>query len=224
MVCLGDEMTVLDTLTAGSTVIPVLTIHRVEDAVPLARALVRGGLRVMEVTLRTPAGADAARAIREAVPEAVVVLGTVLTSADLEVARRLDIPLCFSPGVTGDLLAAARKTGISLVPGVQTASEIMLALSFGFGSVKFFPAVPAGGTVALRTLSGPFPGLRVCPTGGIDPGSAGEWLALPNVFAVGGSWIAPPSDIQQGRWGAIEARAAQAAALSVPRRSTGPAS
>ncbi len=224
MVRAGDGMTVLDTLSAGSTVIPVLTIHRVEDAVPLARALVRGGLRVIEVTLRTPAGADAARAIRDAVPEAVVALGTVLTPADLELARSHDIGLCFSPGVTADLLAAARESGMCLVPGVQTASEIMLALSFGFGSVKFFPAVPAGGAAALRTLSGPFPDLRFCPTGGIDAGGAREWLALPNVFAVGGSWIAPPSDIRQGRWDAIEARAAEAAALSVPRRPPGPVS
>ena len=207
-------MTDLGSLAAGSTVIPVLTIHRVADAVPLARALVRGGLRVIEVTLRTPVGAAAAAAIRAEVPDAVVALGTVLTEADVLVACALGLPFGFSPGATPALLRAARDAGLSLIPGVQTASELMLAAEFGFSVVKFFPAAPAGGMAALKALAAPFPNTRFCPTGGIDERSAPAWLAHPAVFAVGGSWIAPPDHVAEGRWGEIEARAAQAATLS----------
>lgn len=198
-------MSDLDMLTVGRTVIPVLTIARVSDAVPLARALVRGGIRVLEVTLRTPAGAEAAAAIQAEVPDAVVALGTVLTEADIALACRLKVP-CFSPGATPGLLRAARDAGVTLIPGVQTASELMLAAAFGFEAVKFFPAVPAGGIPALKALAGPFPNARFCPTGGIDEHSALDWLVLPNVFAVGGSWLAPAQDVDQGNWNEIEAR------------------
>ena len=199
-------MSDLDMLTAGRTVIPVLTISRVSDAVPLARALVRGGIRVLEVTLRTPAGAEAAAAIQAEVPDAVVALGTVLTEADIALACRLKVPFSFSPGVTPGLLRAARDAGVTLIPGVQTASELMLAAAFGFEAVKFFPAVPAGGIPALKALAGPFPNARFCPTGGIDEHSAPDWLVLPNVFAVGGSWLAPVQDVDRGNWSEIEAR------------------
>ncbi|MGI3777199.1 MAG: bifunctional 4-hydroxy-2-oxoglutarate aldolase/2-dehydro-3-deoxy-phosphogluconate aldolase [Janthinobacterium lividum] len=207
----------LETLVSGCTVIPVLTIARVEDAVPLARTLVRGGLRVLEVTLRTPAGAAAAAAIRRKVPDAVVALGTVLNEADVALARALGVPFCFSPGLTPSLLQAARDGGLALIPGIQTPSELMLALEFGLSAVKFFPAGQAG-PGALRALGGPFPSVRFCPTGGISEDGAGEWLAMPSVFAVGGSWLAPAGDVAQQRWDTIESRAHRAAALAVSAR------
>ena len=197
-------------LMRAARLIPVLTIGRVEQAVPLARALVAGGVRMLEVTLRTPAGAEAARAIRDAVPDAVVGLGTVLTRRDLELARELDLPFAFSPGATPELLDAAAELGIPFVPGVQTASELMAALARGFGAVKFFPAEPAGGIPALKALAGPFPEARFCPTGGIAEDAAARWLALPNVVAVGGSWLAPAAEVDRGDWDAITGRARRA--------------
>lgn len=190
--------------------IPVLTIHRPSDAVPLARALVAGGVSMLEVTLRTPAGADAVRAIHAEVTDAAVGLGTVLTRRDLELARELDLPFAFSPGATPELLDAAAALDVPFVPGVQTASELMAALARGFGVVKFFPAAPAGGIAALKALAGPFPDARFCPTGGIGEDAIGDWLALPNVVAVGGSWLAPGADVERGDWAAITARARRA--------------
>ena len=204
-------MTDYEALLAGATVIPVLTIDDAADAVPLARALVRGGLRVLEITLRTAAGAAAARRIRAEVPDAVVALGTVLNARDVRIAGELGLTFSFSPGATPDLLQAAREAGLALIPGVQTASELMLAAEFGFGAVKFFPAAPAGGPDVLRALAGPFPAARFCPTGGIAEENLPAWFALPSVFAVGGSWIARPADIAAGRWDVIEARARMAA-------------
>jgi 2-dehydro-3-deoxyphosphogluconate aldolase/(4S)-4-hydroxy-2-oxoglutarate aldolase len=204
-----QERSPLDLMRAAG-LIPVLTIEKREQAVPLARALVAGGVRMLEVTLRTPAGADAARAIRAEVEGAVVGLGTVLTRRDLELARELNLPFAFSPGATPELLDAARDLGVPFVPGVQTASELMVALARGFGVVKFFPAVPAGGIPALKALAGPFPEARFCPTGGIGEDAIGEWLALPNVAAVGGSWLAPAAELDRGDWAAITARAQRA--------------
>ena len=197
-------------LMRRAKLVPVLTVARAEHAVPLARALVAGGVWMLEVTLRTPAGADAARAIRDAVPDATVGLGTVLTRRDLELARELDLPFAFSPGATPELLDAAADLGVPFVPGVQTASELMAALARGFGAVKFFPAEPAGGIPALKALAGPFPGARFCPTGGIAEDAAARWLALPNVVAVGGSWLAPAAEVERGAWDAITARARRA--------------
>jgi 2-dehydro-3-deoxyphosphogluconate aldolase/(4S)-4-hydroxy-2-oxoglutarate aldolase len=197
-------------------VVPVITIERVEDAVPLARALVAGGIRVLEVTLRTSAARDAAAAMIRAVPDAVVGLGTVLTAQDLEAAGGLGAHFAVSPGATPELLAAAARTGLPFLPGVQTASELMTALAHGFETVKLFPALPAGGIAHLRALAGPFPGVRFCPTGGIGAANAPEWLAEPNVIAVGGSWIAPTTDIRKGTWSAITARAEAARALRHP--------
>lgn len=207
----------LETLVSGCTVIPVLTIARVEDAVPLARTLVRGGIRVLEVTLRTPVGAAAAAAIRREVPDAVVALGTVLNEDDVALARALGVPFSFSPGLTPALLQAARDRGIALIPGIRTPSELMLALEFGLSAVKFFPAGQAGPD-ALRALGGPFPSVRFCPTGGISEDGAGEWLSMPSVFAVGGSWLAPAGDVEQQRWDAIESRADRAATLAASSR------
>ncbi len=200
--------TVTDLMRAAR-IIPVLTIVRAADAVPLARALVAGGVRMLEVTLRTPAGEQAVRDIRAQVPDAIVGLGTVTTELDLELARSLDLPFAFSPGAPVALLQAAERMGVPFVPGVQTASELMSAIACGFGTVKFFPAAPAGGIPALKALAGPFPDARFCPTGGIGEEAIEDWLALPNVVAVGGSWLAPAPEVEAGDWSAITARASR---------------
>jgi len=186
-------------------IVPVLTIHDAAQAVPLARALVAGGVRMLEVTLRTEAGAKAAEAIMAEVPEAVVGLGTVVTPADLALARRLGATFAFSPGATPELLDAAKASGIPFVPGIATASELMAAMSRGFGTVKLFPAAQLGGIGALKALGAPFPDARFCPTGGIGEGEAADYLALPNVVAVGGSWLVPAAALKAGDWAAIEA-------------------
>ena len=197
----------LDAILRLAPIIPVITIERVEDAVPLARALLAGGLAALEITLRTKAAPAAAAAIAKAVPEAVVGLGTVLTREDLETARNLGARFALSPGATPELLDAAAAGDLPFIPGVQTPSEIMAAHARGFDVVKFFPAVPAGGTAALKALAGPFPRMRFCPTGGIGESNFAEWLAVSNVVSVGGSWLAPTSDIRAGDWVAITARA-----------------
>ncbi|MGI4745784.1 MAG: bifunctional 4-hydroxy-2-oxoglutarate aldolase/2-dehydro-3-deoxy-phosphogluconate aldolase [Janthinobacterium lividum] len=197
----------MDVLTASRTVIPVLTIPRASDAVLLARALVRGGIRILEVTLRTAAAAEAVALIQAEVPEAIIALGTLTTEADVALAHRLNVGLCFSPGATPALLKAARDARMTFVPGVQTASDLMMAAEFGYHVVKFFPAVPAGGLAALKALAAPFPRTRFCPTGGIDESSMQQWLSLPYVFAVGGSWLATPQDLEQCNWSAIEHKA-----------------
>ena len=191
-------------LLQSARVIPVLAIERLEHAVPLARALVAGGVRVLEVTLRTPVAVDAARAIMAEVPEAVVGIGTVLNAGDLARAEAIGAAFAISPGVTADLLKAA-ASALPLAPGIATASELMLALSHGFDTVKFFPAEQSGGIKALRALGGPFPDVRFCPTGGIGEANAAAWLAEPNVLAVGGSWLCPAADIRAGNWSGITA-------------------
>src|SRR4051794_2497461 len=203
----------LNELLGLAPVIPVITIERVEDAVPLARALVSGGLRLLEVTLRTEAGRDAAAAVVAEVPDAVVGIGTVLTPQDLARSRDLGAQFALSPGATPELLDAAAAGDLPFMPGVATASELMMALARGFDTVKFFPAVPAGGTAALKALAGPFPQARFCPTGGVGESNAAEWLALPNVVVVGGSWLTPPDEIRVGAWDRITERARRAAAL-----------
>ena len=194
-------------------VIPVITIQRVEDAVPLARALVSGGLRLLEITLRTEAGQDAAAAVVAEVPDAVVGIGTVLTPQDLARSRELGARFALSPGATPELLDAAAESDLPFMPGVATASELMMALARGFDTVKFFPAVPAGGTAALKALAGPFPQARFCPTGGVSEENAADWLALPNVVVVGGSWLTPAGEIRAGAWDRITERARRATAL-----------
>jgi 2-dehydro-3-deoxyphosphogluconate aldolase/(4S)-4-hydroxy-2-oxoglutarate aldolase len=198
-----------DLLRSGP-VVPVITLERVEDAVPLARALVAGGLRLLEITLRTPAAADAAAAIIRDVPDAIVGIGTVLTPKDLERAQGLGARYALSPGATAELLDAASRSEMPFIPGIATASELMAALSHGFQTVKFFPAVAAGGIPALKALAGPFPQARFCPTGGIDEKNVKDWLALPNVVAIGGSWICPTSDIRAQAWDEITAKAKKA--------------
>jgi 2-dehydro-3-deoxyphosphogluconate aldolase/(4S)-4-hydroxy-2-oxoglutarate aldolase len=203
----------LSEVFALAPVIPVITIEDAAAAVPLARALVAGGLRVVEITLRTDAAVDAARAIVAEVPEAVVGVGTVLTRADLERAARIGAAFAISPGVSLDLLQAAASGDLPFVPGIQTASDLITCVTRGYELVKFFPAVPAGGIAMLDALGGPFSAVRFCPTGGIGEANAAQWLAHPKVVAVGGSWVAPVADIKAGAWATIEARARHASAL-----------
>lgn len=200
-------------LLAGAPVVPVITIDRVEDAVPLARALVAGGITAIEITLRTPVARRAAAEIVAQVPDAIVGIGTVLSPDDFADAQTLGAKFIVSPGSTPALLDAAARSDIPFLPGVQTASDLMSCLAHGFGVVKFFPAVPAGGIPALRALAGPFPDVRFCPTGGVGEANAADWLREANVIAVGGSWIAPASDIREGKWDAIVERAGRARAL-----------
>ncbi|MGM4918672.1 bifunctional 4-hydroxy-2-oxoglutarate aldolase/2-dehydro-3-deoxy-phosphogluconate aldolase [Tardiphaga sp. 813_E8_N1_3] len=203
-------------ILSAARVVPVITIDRVEDAVPLARSLVSGGIRVLEITLRTPAALEAAKAIIAEVPDAIVGLGTVLNGADLERAASIDAKFALSPGATPELLQAASRSHIPFVPGIATASELMAALAHGFEIVKFFPAQQAGGIPTLRALAGPFPHARFCPTGGIGAANAGEWLSERNVVAVGGSWLCPVPDIRAGNWDSITAHARQAMNILAP--------
>jgi 2-dehydro-3-deoxyphosphogluconate aldolase/(4S)-4-hydroxy-2-oxoglutarate aldolase len=192
-------------LLRSARVIPVLTIERVEDAVPLARALVNGGVRVLEITLRTEAAIDAAKAIIAEVPEAIVGIGTVLNPEDLARAAALGARFAISPGATPELLDAAVMGDLPFMPGIATASELMQAQARGFNLVKFFPAEQSGGIGALRALGGPFPQARFCPTGGIGESNAAAWLGEPNVVVVGGSWLSPAAEVRSGNWAGITA-------------------
>jgi 2-dehydro-3-deoxyphosphogluconate aldolase / (4S)-4-hydroxy-2-oxoglutarate aldolase len=195
----------LAALFEQTTIIPVLTIERLEDAVPLAMALVAGGVRTLEITLRTPVAIESAKAIMADMPDAVVGIGTILNADDLARAEGIGARFGISPGTTPDLLKAAAASALPFAPGIATASELMLALSHGFNLVKFFPAEQSGGIKALRALAGPFPDVRFCPTGGIAEANAVSWLAEPNVVAVGGSWLCPAADIRSGNWAGITA-------------------
>jgi 2-dehydro-3-deoxyphosphogluconate aldolase / (4S)-4-hydroxy-2-oxoglutarate aldolase len=203
-------------LLSSACVIPVLTIERLEDAVPLAKALVAGGVRVLEVTLRTPVAIEAAKAIIAEVPDAIVGIGTILNADDLKRAQALGAKFGISPGATPDLLRAVAASGLPFAPGITTASELMQALAHGFDLVKFFPAEQSGGIKALRALAGPFPDVRFCPTGGIGEANAASWLAEPNVVAVGGSWLCPAADIRAGNWAGISAICDRAMKLLKP--------
>jgi len=195
----------LAALFEQATIIPVLTIERLEDAVPLAKALVAGGVRTLEITLRTPVAIESAKAIMAHVPEAVVGIGTILNADDLARAEGIGARFGISPGATPDLLKAAAASALPFAPGIATASELMLALAHDFNLVKFFPAEQSGGIKALRALAGPFPDVRFCPTGGIGEANAASWLAEPNVVAVGGSWLCPAADVRSGNWAGITA-------------------
>ena len=194
-------------------VVPVVVLTDAADAVPLARALVAGGLPAIEVTLRTPAALDAIRAIAAEVPDAVVGAGTVLTPAQVADSVAAGARFLVSPGWTGVLLDAMRASGVPFLPGVSTTSEVVTLLELGVREMKFFPAEAAGGTAYLKSLAGPLPQARFCPTGGIGPDSAPEYLALPNVACVGGSWMLPGDAVAAGDWGRVEALAREAAAL-----------
>jgi len=189
-----------------SPIVAVITIDHADDGVPLARALVAGGVTALELTLRTPAGLAAAAAILQEVPEAVVGIGTILTPDDVAKVDRSGAHFAVSPGITTALLDAAAQSGLPFMPGIQSASELMEATGRGFDIVKLFPAA-ALGEAAIQGLGGPFPEVSFCPTGGIGEDNVMEWLSLPNVVAVGGSWMASRHDIRARNWPAITERA-----------------
>jgi len=194
-------------------VIPVLVVRDPATAAPLARALAAGGLKALEVTLRTPVALDAIRAMAEAVPEAVVGAGTLLAPEDVAAARAAGARFGVSPGSTPRLLDAAAAEGLPMLPGVATPSEALAAAERGLTHLKFFPAEPNGGAPALKAWADPLPHLTFCPTGGVTAQNAGAYLALPNVACVGGSWVAPRAAVEAGDWPAIEALAREAVAL-----------
>ena len=197
----------------GVSVLPVVTIERERDAVPLARALFEGGLRVIEVVLRTPAAAAAIAAIGRELPQVAVGAGTVLRAADVAAAVQAGARFLVSPGLTPELAAAALATELPYLPGVATPSEIMAARALGICVMKFFPAEALGGIALLRALAPVFPGVAFCPTGGIDERRAAEYLALPNVAMVGGSWMAPRDAVTAGDWPRIRRTAERAATI-----------
>lgn len=202
----------IDTVLGLAPVVAVVTLDDASLAAPLARALVAGGIRAVEVTLRTSAALEAiTRAVE--VEGACIGAGTVCSPEALVAAAEAGAAFAVSPGATEALLLAARTVGIPLLPGVATPSDVMRAVAAGFDHLKLFPAEAVGGAALLKALAGPFPGVRFCPTGGITSANAAAYLQLTNVAAVGGSWLAPPADIAAGNWAAIEARARAAAAL-----------
>ena len=197
-------------------VIPVLTINDLAHAVPLARALAAGGLKVLEITLRTPVALAAIEAMRKAVPDAVVGVGTLTRAVDFAAADRVGAQFGVTPGLTPELAAASRGARFPLLPGVMTPTELIAARTAGFNVLKLFPAEQAGGIRMLRALGAPFPDVLFCPTGGISRDTAPDFLALSNVVCVGGSWLAPPAMMEAGDWAGIEALARDAAKLKKP--------
>ncbi len=195
-----------------SPVMPVVVIEEADIAPELARAFSRGGIRVLEVTLRTAAALRAIELIAREVPEICVGAGTVLSTQDLRAAADAGATFAISPGATGALLEAGLNAPLPYLPAIATASELMAGLTHGYHCFKFFPAGPAGGTAALKSFAGPFPQARFCPTGGITPATVGSYLALPNVLCVGGSWLSPAQALAARDWKRIEALAADAAA------------
>jgi 2-dehydro-3-deoxyphosphogluconate aldolase/(4S)-4-hydroxy-2-oxoglutarate aldolase len=200
-------------LAAQGPVIPVIVIQRLQDAVPLAQALVAGGVVVLEVTMRTPVALQAIAAIARAVPQAIVGAGTIRSAADARAARDAGSAFGVSPGYTAAVGAACREIGLPLLPGVATAGEVMAAQADGLSFLKFFPATAAGGIPMLKALAGPFPDVVFCPTGGITLETAPQFLALPNVRVCGGSWLTPGEAVAAGDWGRITQLARQAQAL-----------
>ncbi|MGA9025382.1 MAG: bifunctional 4-hydroxy-2-oxoglutarate aldolase/2-dehydro-3-deoxy-phosphogluconate aldolase [Steroidobacteraceae bacterium] len=200
-------------IVALAPVIPVLTVEELGHAVPLARALSAGGLRVLEITLRTPVALAAIEAMRKAVPEAIVGVGTLTRAVDFAAADRAGAQFGVTPGLTPELASAARGARFPLLPGVMTPTELIAARTAGFTVLKLFPAQQAGGIGMLQALGAPFPDVIFCPTGGITRASAPDFLALPNVACVGGSWVAPRAMLAAADWAGIEALARDAAAL-----------
>ena len=200
-------------LAAHGPVIPVIVLHRVQDAVPLAEALVAGGVRVLEITLRTPVALDCMRAIARAVPQAIVGAGTIRSADDARAALDAGCTFGVSPGYTAEVGRTCREIGLPLLPGVATASEVMSAQADGLNFLKFFPATAAGGIPMLKALAGPFTDVVFCPTGGITPETAPQFLALPNVKVCGGSWLTPQDAVDAGDWARITRLAGEASAL-----------
>jgi 2-dehydro-3-deoxyphosphogluconate aldolase/(4S)-4-hydroxy-2-oxoglutarate aldolase len=196
-----------------SPVIPVMVINKIEQAVPLANALVEGGLKVLEITLRTPTALDAIKQIKDQVPDAIVGTGTVINLETLKQAVDVGSEFLVSPGVTDSLIDAAIKSGVPILPGVVTPSEVMKLLEKGVTEMKFFPAEAAGGVAMLKSIGGPIPQATFCPTGGVNPKNAVDYLALKNVACVGGSWMAPTDLVDAGNWSEITSLASKAASL-----------
>jgi 2-dehydro-3-deoxyphosphogluconate aldolase / (4S)-4-hydroxy-2-oxoglutarate aldolase len=208
----------VDALLRQAPVLPVLSIERLDDAVPLARALVAGGLPVLEVTLRSDAALGAIAQIRALVPAAIVGAGTILEAADLHAVIAAGAAFAISPGASDELYVAAATASIPFIPAIATASELMRGLAHGHRRFKFFPAEAAGGTGALKSFAGPFPQASFCPTGGIGADRAPDYLALGNVITVGGSWMVPGDAVNRGDWARITALAADCAALRAASR------
>lgn len=183
-----------------SPIVPVLVVSDVDHAIPLAHALIKGGIRVLEVTLRTAAALDVIKTIADNVPEAVVGAGTVTTAEMLRNVKAAGAQFAISPGMTPQLLSEASDSGIPLIPGIATVSELMTGIDMGYECFKFFPAEASGGVKALKSLIGPFPNVSFCPTGGISPATYNDYLAIPSVKCVGGSWMVPQDAMAEGRW------------------------
>jgi 2-dehydro-3-deoxyphosphogluconate aldolase/(4S)-4-hydroxy-2-oxoglutarate aldolase len=213
---LGDTARRLDPLelTRHGPVIPVIVIERADDAVPMARALFDGGVRVLEVTMRTSAALAAIAAIARSIPDVIVGAGTVRSDADARAALAAGARFAVSPGISPRVAAACREIGLALLPGVATASEVMLAADHGFRFLKFFPAAAAGGLGVLKAWASVFADISFCPTGGITAASAPDYLALANVKVVGGSWLTPPDALAAADWPRIAALAREAASLA----------
>jgi 2-dehydro-3-deoxyphosphogluconate aldolase/(4S)-4-hydroxy-2-oxoglutarate aldolase len=209
---ISSEADILDL----APVIPVVVVDSVEQAVPLARALVRGGIPVIEITLRSAAGLGAIEAVASEVEGMIVGAGTVVTPEQVRQVKDAGAQFIVTPGSPPRLLDAALSSGLPLLAGAGTLTEMLVLAEAGLETMKFFPAEASGGRPYLSAVSGPCPQLRFCPTGGITPETAAAWLALPNVGCVGGSWLTPKDAVAQGHWGRIEALAAEAAALRQP--------
>ncbi|MFD0724602.1 bifunctional 4-hydroxy-2-oxoglutarate aldolase/2-dehydro-3-deoxy-phosphogluconate aldolase [Lysobacter brunescens] len=205
-----DQLQRIDAILRAAPVVPVLAIDDLDDAVPLAHALVDAGLPVLEITLRTPVALDAIRRMRE-VPGAIVGAGTVLNAHDLAAVEAAGAAFAISPGATDALYAAAKSSAIPFLPGIATASELMRGLEHGWMRFKFFPAEASGGIATLKGFAGPFPQVKFCPTGGIDAAKAPGYRALPNVLTVGGSWMVPADALKARDWASIGMLAAEAA-------------
>jgi len=199
-----------DEVLRQGPVVPVMVIEKLEQAVPLARALVAGGIRVLEITLRTPVALEAIRIISREVSGALVGAGTVTRAEELTAVAEAGAVFAISPGLTGELLDAANQGPIALIPGIATISELMTGLARGYNHFKFFPAEAAGGVKMLKAMAGPFPQITFCPTGGITPANYRDYLALKNVACIGGSWVAPQAAMDQEDWPRISALAREA--------------
>ena len=200
-------------ICALAPIVPVIVVADVAHAQPLAKALIAGGLPALEVTLRTPCALDAIRAMVD-VEGGVVGAGTLLTPADVRAARAAGAKFGVSPGLSERIVKTCEDEGLPLLPGAVTATEVMQALEWGYDMLKFFPAATSGGAAALKAMGGPLPQVSFCPTGGISLQNARDYLGLPNVLCAGGSWVAPQGMMAAGNWGAVEALAVEAAALS----------
>ena len=204
----------IDTICASAPVIPVLTLENADQALGICTALVRGGLKVLEITLRSEYGLSAIKQLKKALPEAIIGAGTVLTPAQYDACVEVGADFIVSPGSTAQLLQHGSQSEVPLLPGIASVSEAMEAMTLGYRRFKLFPAAIVGGTDFLKAIGGPISELRFCPTGGIKPSNAADYLALSNVMCVGGTWLTPATLVEQGDWPAIEALARKAAALA----------